>query len=170
MDRRSQEKLITLDVYTDGSMKSTGPLRFGGWAFIVVQDGKMLYYQAGSEPGTTNQRMELTAIREALNYVHTIRRPSEKVMIYSDSAYAINCYQQDWYIKWQQNGWINSQGKDVANVDLWQTIIPYFDDFWYCFRKVPAHVGHYWNEKCDNLAQEEADRLKLTWRGTHGSK
>lgn len=166
MERHSKERVINIEVYTDGSLKKMGQQStFGGWAYVVVQDGKEKYYACGSEYNTTNQRMELIAIREALNYVKTIRRNSEKVIIYSDSAYAVNCYLQEWYINWQENGWQNANKKDVANQDLWREIVPYFDNFWYDFRKVKGHQGNYWNEYCDELAQNEAEKLKKNWRG-----
>ena len=166
MDRHSKEKVINLEVYTDGSLKKTGAKStFGGWAYIVVQDGKELYYAVGNEPNTTNQRMELIAIREALNYVKNVRRNSEKVIIYSDSAYAINCYLQEWYENWQRNGWVNAKGEDVANQDLWIQIIPFFDDFWYHFSKVKGHGVNYWNNECDRLAQIASQTLKDNFKG-----
>ena len=109
--------------------------------------------------------MELEAIVQALNYIITIRRPNERIMIYSDSAYAINCYLQEWYVKWQENGWVNSKKENVANRDQWQKIIPYFDNFWNTFSKVPAHSNIFWNEKCDKMVQEVAERMKFEWRG-----
>ena len=109
--------------------------------------------------------MELLAIVKALEYASVARRINEKAIIYSDSAYAINCYQQDWYIGWMNNGWVNAKGKPVANQDLWWKIIPYFDNFWYEFRKVEGHKGNYWNECCDDLAQNQADALKRENRG-----
>lgn len=165
-ERRSKEKLITAEVYTDGSLKKLGKSTFGGWAFTVVRDGKEIYTTCGSEADTTNQRMELTAVLEALKYINENRHPNEKVVVYSDSAYIINCYSQDWYITWERNGWVNAQKKDVANRDLWEQIIPYFDNYWYYFTKVPGHAGNYWNEYCDSNAQRMADSLKLRWRGT----
>ena len=166
MEARSKEKIINIEIYTDGSLKKTGHFTFGGWAFLVVQDTKLLYYNSGSEYNTTNQRMELTAIKKALAYINNIRRKCEKIIIYSDSAYAINCYLQEWYIKWQHNGWVNSKGEDVANKDLWMEIIPFFDNFWYDFRKVAGHAGNFYNEECDRLAQDTAMKLKQTWRGS----
>ena len=166
-ERRSREKLITAEVYTDGSLKKIGTTTFGGWAFIVVRDGQQEFSTGGNEANTTNQRMELTAMVEALKYIQEHRTPNEKVIIYSDSAYIINCYQQDWYIKWERNGWITSTNKEVANQDLWLQIIPFFDNFWYYFMKVPAHSGNYWNEKCDEIAQERAEYLKINYRGKH---
>lgn len=166
VEHHSKEHVLNIEIYTDGSLKKVGINNtFGGWAFIVVKDSKKIYYDSGSEHGTTNQRMELQAIYEALKYATSIRRNCDKVIIYSDSAYAINCYQQEWYIGWQANGWINSKGQDVANRDLWEKIIPFFDNFWYTFRKVPGHSGVFWNEECDELAQTAADKLKRTWQG-----
>lgn len=166
MENRSKGKIIHLEVYTDGSLKKSLPtMTFGGWSFIVLQDTKKIYDAAGSEVNTTNQRMELEAIRKGLEYVSTIRRPNEHVIIYSDSAYAINCYLQEWYINWQHNGWINTSKQPVANQDLWYDIIPYFDNFWYDFRKVKGHGDNYWNIKCDEMAQAEAEKLRLNWRG-----
>ena len=164
-ERRSREKVINLEVYTDGSLKKLGAKTFGGWSFIVLRDNQKVYEASGSEYDTTNQRMELEAIRQALKYVSTIRRINEKVMIYSDSAYAINCYTQAWYLKWMYNGWVNANKKTVSNQDLWIDIIPYFDSFWYGFKKVDGHSNVFWNEVCDKMAQKEAETLKIKWRG-----
>jgi ribonuclease HI len=171
VERHSNERIIKLEVYTDGSLKKTGKSStFGGWAYIVVQDGKEIYNASGNEYNTTNQRMELLAIANALEYAKSIRRNAEKVVIYSDSAYAINCYLQEWYLNWQTNGWRNANKQEVANQDLWQKIIPYFDNFWYDFKKVKGHDGNYWNEQCDKLAQTEAETLKTNWRGIKNVK
>lgn len=164
-EKRSNAQIPTLEIYTDGSCKSLGKIRFGGWSFIALRGGEFLYRVSGSEQETTNQRMELLAICNALIYAQQNRRPNEKVIIYSDSAYAINCFQQEWYVKWQQNGWINSSGEPVKNIDLWQKIIPYFDSFWYYFSKVKGHGSNYWNNECDRLAQAEAQELKDNFRG-----
>lgn len=164
---RSKEHVIPLEVYTDGSLKKLGAnMKFGGWAFIVVRDGNRIYEASGSQYDTTNQRMELLAIKEALEYVKENKRQNERVIIYSDSAYVINCYQQDWYINWQANGWVNATKQPVANQDLWVDIIPYFDNFWYHFIKVKGHGDNYWNNRCDKLAQGASEELKLNWRGT----
>ena len=165
MEQHSKSKVIDLEIYTDGSCKG-GALRYGGWAFIVVEDSKMIYYGAGGERNTTNQRMELRAIAEALAWVKENRGHNQRVAIYSDSAYAINCYSQHWWENWKKNGWRNSKGDDVANADLWGLIIPYFTNLWYEFHKVNGHSGVFWNEECDKYAQREADLLKKEWRGT----
>lgn len=168
-DRHSTEKVIEVDVYTDGSCKKIGThMTFGGWSYIAVRDGKIIYEASDGEINTTNQRMELNAIASALAYFKENRAPSERIVIYSDSAYVINCYTQHWYEKWMLNGWVNSKGESVANQDLWRKIIPFFDNFWYSFRKVKGHAGVFWNEKCDKMAQMEADKLKINWRGQNG--
>jgi ribonuclease HI len=165
MERRSKERILTLEIYTDGSLKKIGTQTFGGWGFIAVRDSTQIEAKADSEKNTTNQRMELTAIVKALEYASSVRRPNEKVVIFSDSAYAINCFEQDWYIGWMNNGWVNAKGQSVANQDLWYKIIPYFDNFWYDFKKVTGHAGNYWNECCDDLAQAQAEALKRESRG-----
>lgn len=165
MERRSKERVLSLEIYTDGSLKKAGKQTFGGWGFIAVRDSQQIDSLAGGEKNTTNQRMELTAIVEALKYASAVRRPNEKIIIYSDSAYAVNCFQQDWYLGWMNNGWVNAKGQPVANQDLWYKIVPYFDNFWYDFRKVPGHAGNYWNECCDELAQAQAEALKTENRG-----
>ena len=165
-EKRSQVRLATLEIYTDGSTKRQGPvMTFGGWSFIALRGGERIYEASGSEYGTTNQRMELLAIRNALQFAAVNRKPGEKVIIYSDSAYAINCCHQNWYRKWQYNGWTNSKGEDVANQDLWIQIIPFFDNVWFNFSKVTGHSTNYWNNECDRLAQKESQYLKDNFKG-----
>jgi ribonuclease HI len=166
MEKRSKERVPSIEIYTDGSLKKTGDMTFGGWGFIVIKNNEVIYFEDGNEYHTTNQRMELTAILKALEYIKDHRRVSEKVIIYSDSAYAVNCYLKEWYMNWQTNGWLNANGQEVANKDLWFEIVPFFENFWYDFRKVKGHAGEYWNEKCDELAQKSAEKLKRNWRGT----
>ena len=166
MEQHSKERIIPIEIYTDGSCKKIGKyLTFGGWAFIVIQDGKIIYKEAGGVTNTTNQRMELQAVIEALKYAYSIRRNVEKVIIYSDSAYIINCYNQEWYTNWLNNNWFTSTNKPVSNRDLWEQIIPFFDNFWYTFKKIPGHAGVLWNEVCDEMAQQVADEAKRGYKG-----
>ena len=166
IQNRSKEKIATLEIYTDGSCKKFGrSMSFGGWSFIALRGGERIYQAFGSEYGTTNQRMELLAIRNALQFALANKLVNERVIIYSDSAYAINCCDQQWYITWLRNGWENSKHQPVANQDLWEQIIPFFDDFWYTFVKVKGHDKNYWNNECDRLAQMEAQELKDNFKG-----
>lgn len=165
----SKARVPTIEIYTDGSSKSSGAQRFGGWAFLVVEDNNASYMEHGAEMDATNQQMELMAVAKALEYISQKRRHEEQIIIYSDSAYIVNCYLQHWYENWEQNYWRTSAGKPVANTDLWSRIIPYFKSYWYDFRKVAGHKGIVWNEKCDKAAQFEADYIKHHWEGRrHG--
>lgn len=164
-ERRSRALLYSLEIYTDGSCKSIGQTRFGGWSFIALRGGEFIYQAYDGVLGTTNQRMELQAVCNALEFAEKNRHPNEQVIIYTDSAYIINCYQNNWYEDWQTNNWMNSRNEPVLNIDLWLKIIPYFDNFWYSFKKVPAHKDNYWNNASDQLAQKVAQKLKDNFRG-----
>ena len=159
----SKENILKVEIYTDGSLKKINTITFGGWAFIVTKDNQSVYIESGSCYDTTNQRMELTAVVKALEYYSKKRLPTQKVVIYTDSAYIANCYLQEWYVKWQENGWIKSDHKDVINKDLWMKIVPYFENFWYDFRKVKGHSADFWNTKCDEIAQKESQTIKDLW-------
>ena len=165
MERKSKERVIPLEIYTDGSCKKLARRTFGGWAFIAIEDSQEVYRMTGGELDTTNQRMELQAIRQAFLYAQQARKLNQPVIIYSDSAYAVNCYCQQWYQTWRKNGWLTASKKEVANQDLWTDIIPFFENIWYYLKKVDGHNGVFWNEKCDALAQDFAAQLKINWRG-----
>lgn len=159
------KSIINLTIYTDGSSKPYGDMKFGGWSFIVSENGSQIHYESGSEYGATNQRMELIAAINACKWAAQRRKDNQDVEIYSDSAYLINCYQQGWWIKWQANGWITSKGESVLNQELWWELIPFFKNPNFLFMKVKGHSTNYFNNKCDELAQREADLLRLNWRG-----
>ncbi|MEX0756838.1 MAG: RNase H family protein, partial [Acidimicrobiia bacterium] len=94
-------------VYTDGACSGNpGP---GGWAWIIP-DGA---FAAGADNPTTNQRMELAAVLDA---VRTLEGPLE---IVSDSTYVVICFRDRWWEGWIARGWVNSQRKPVATRDLW---------------------------------------------------
>ena len=89
-------------IYTDGACSGNpGP---GGWGAILIY-GEHEKELSGGEQETTNNRMELTAAIEALRKL----KESCIVRLYSDSAYLVNCMNQGWYRKWQQNGWLNGK-------------------------------------------------------------
>ena len=107
----------------------------------------MIAQDSGGEKGTTNQRMELTA---ALNACREVEKMDAfaRVRVYSDSAYLVNCWKQNWWRAWQVNGWKNSKKEPVANPDLWMGLIPFFEKVpnGYDFIKVKGHAGNEWNE------------------------
>jgi ribonuclease HI len=136
------------DVYTDGACRGNpGP---GGWAWAV--DGGPVGY--GSEPHTTNQRMEVRAVIEAL------RALPGPVHVVSDSTYVVNCFRQKWWVGWRRRGWRNSQGKPVANRDLWEPLLTLALEGGrpVTFSWVKGHSGDKMNDLVDRLATEAADR------------
>jgi ribonuclease HI len=135
-----------LAVYTDGScLGNPGP---GGWAW-AVPDGR---YDSGGEPRTTNQRMEITAVLEALRSIGRTEAPVLTVV--SDSTYVVRCFQDRWWEGWLRRGWRNSQGKPVANRDLWEPLLQEVleMDRRIAFRWVKGHSGDRWNDVVDELA------------------
>jgi ribonuclease HI len=140
-------------VYTDGACSGNpGP---GGWAWIVP-DGP---FAAGAAAQTTNQRMELTAVLEALG---TLEGPLE---IISDSTYVVNCFRDRWWEGWLKRDWVNSQRKPVANRDLWEPLVEVYQERDLAFRWVKAHAGDRWNDLADRLAVE-ATATQESRRGT----
>ena len=106
-------KNITL--YTDGAC--SGNPGKGGWgAILMYNDAKKEI--SGGESQTTNNRMELTAVIKGLEAL----KEECNVDIYSDSAYVVNAFLQDWITNWQNNGWKSKKGM-VLNIDLWQRLI-----------------------------------------------
>ena len=136
-------------LYTDGACKGNpGP---GGWAFVLEhpQSGKILE-RFGSEPNTTNNRMELQAVIEGLK---TLTKPSDVTLV-SDSKYVLQGL-EDWMPKWKRDGWRRREGssfKPVKNVDLWQELDRLKSLHELTFEHVFGHTGHQFNERCDTLA------------------
>ncbi len=137
-------------VYTDGScLGNPGP---GGWAWAVAGGPS----DAGAEPGTTNQRMELTAVLRALE---TLPGP---LRVVSDSTYVVNCFRQRWWEGWRRRGWRNTQGRPVANRDLWEPLLGLVldDGRSVSFDWVKGHSGDPMNDLVDRLATEAAARIQ----------
>jgi ribonuclease HI len=142
-----------ITIYTDGACSGNpGP---GGWgAVLLFKDQKKEI--KGGEAETTNQRMELQAVIEALN---ALKVTDWDVAIYSDSAYVVNAFQQKWLEKWQKNGWQNSKKEPVANQDLWQKLLPLMSKNRVKLLKVKGHAGDAYNERCDELARQAIKEL-----------
>ncbi|MHB1446679.1 MAG: ribonuclease H family protein [Acidimicrobiales bacterium] len=138
-------------VYTDGAcLGNPGP---GGWAW-AVSGGR---FRAGPEPRSTNQRMEIHAVLDALG---ALEGPVE---VFSDSTYVVNCFRDRWYESWLRKGWKNSQRKPVANQDLWVPLIEVYLDRReeITFRWVKGHSGDVMNDLVDRLAVEAATTQRL---------
>lgn len=143
-----------IKIYTDGATSNNGYANaVGGCAYLVLNGDDLIYKTSWAFAPATNNQCEMKAIIEGCKYVKEIF-PSEKVIIYSDSAYCINCYNQKWYIKWLNNNWINSKKESVKNKELWEQLIPFFEDENFDFVKVSGHSGVEYNEEVDRMAVE----------------
>jgi len=131
-----------LVVYTDGACAGNpGP---GGWAWATAPDGAQR--DSGGEAKSTNQRMEIRAVLEAL------RSLEGQLTIVSDSTYVVNCFRDKWWVRWQANGWRNASKKPVVNVDLWQPLIELVVARSPKFQWVKGHSGDPMNDLVDAMA------------------
>ena len=138
--------VVATTVHTDGAcVGNPGP---GGWAWAA--DG--VAFASGAEAQTTNQRMELTAVLEA------VRANPGELLIVSDSLYVVNCFHKGWHETWQRNGWRNSKREPVANQDLWQQLLGAYHERadGIRFEWVKGHSNDALNDIVDRLAVEAA--------------
>ena len=133
-----------VDVYTDGACKGNpGP---GGWGVLLRWNAheKELF---GGEPNTTNNRMELRAVIEALA---ALKRDSS-VRLHTDSKYVLDGI-TTWIHNWKKRGWKTAGKKPVKNVDLWQQLDDLALQYTITWVWVKGHSGHDGNERADELA------------------
>ena len=125
-------------IYTDGScLTNPGP---GGWCFCVSHDDDRDWIVSGGEEETTNNRMELTAVIEALEFVR------KDCVINTDSQWVLKCGKGEW--------------KRKMNLDLWEKFDVVSKEIDIEWNWVKAHNGNEYNEIVDNIAREEAKRMK----------
>lgn len=139
-------------LYTDGAC--SGNPGVGGYGAILIYKGKERVI-SGAEGMTTNNRMELMAVIKGLE---ALKEPC-KVDIYSDSAYVVNAFLQDWITNWQNNGFKTSKGK-VLNIELWQKLIELCACHNVSWHKVKGHADNEYNNRCDSIARKEIDNFK----------
>ena len=139
-------------IYTDGACSGNpGP---GGWgAILMINENKKEI--SGGNKNTTNNVMELTAVIQALKL---LKRPCN-VNLYSDSAYVVNAFLQNWILGWIKNGWKNSNKEDVKNKELWQELISLTKVHNVTFHKVKGHADNKYNNRCDELARNAIKNL-----------
>ena len=150
-------------IYCDGSTRANGQENaVGAWAYVILNGeyGTMVIADVQTEVGTTNQRMELAAALNALNTTVPMCEVFDEIEVFTDSAYLHNCVRQKWYSNWMMNGWKNSKKQPVANQDLWEQLVPYFEMPNITFSKVKGHADNTWNNYVDGLAQNASNRLK----------
>lgn len=140
-------------IYTDGACSGNpGP---GGWgAILFYKDNKKEI--SGFADMTTNNEMELTAAIKALEL---LKEPCA-VKLYSDSAYLINAFKENWVCNWKKNNFVNANKKPIANKELWLKIIKLDEEHRITWYKVKGHSDNKFNNRCDELATGEIVKNK----------
>ncbi len=140
-----------VEIFTDGACKGNpGP---GGWG-ALLRMGRHEKELSGSEPDTTNNRMEMTAAIRALN---ALIEPC-RVTLHTDSRYLIDGMTK-WIEGWKKKGWINASKKPVRNEDLWHDLIEAAAPHEIQWEWVKGHSDHPENDRVDKLASDAADAI-----------
>jgi ribonuclease HI len=139
-------------IYADGACK--GNPGTGGWG-ALLQAGEASKEIFGGEANTTNNRMELRAVIEAL----TALKRESNVIVYTDSVYVQKGI-SEWIHGWKRNGWRTSDKKPVKNDDLWKSLDVLAAQHKVDWRWVKGHAGHPGNERADALANKGVESLK----------
>jgi ribonuclease HI len=146
--------LEIIEIYTDGSsLGNPGP---GGYGIVMKYKGKGKKVSQGYQL-TTNNRMELMAVVEALRSLNDTAR-EKQIHIYSDSKYVIDAVEKKWVFGWVKKGFLNKK-----NEDLWKRFLNEYAKYNVYFHWVKGHSGHTENEICDKLAKQaaEGENLKI---------
>ncbi len=141
-----------VEIFTDGACKGNpGP---GGWG-VLLRIGHHEKEMSGSEPDTTNNRMEMLAAIKALE---ALNQPC-RVTLHTDSKYVLDGITR-WVFGWQKNGWKTADRKPVKNADLWQALVAATRPHQVEWVWVRGHDGHPENERVDRLASDAATAAK----------
>ncbi len=141
-----------VQAFTDGAcLGNPGP---GGWAALLRVAGAERLL-SGGDPATTNNRMELMA---AISALEALKRPC-RVLLTTDSRYVMQGIEH-WVPKWQANGWRTAERKPVKNQDLWQRLAAATAVHTVRWQWVRGHNGHVENERVDQAAREQAEKLR----------
>ncbi|MDR0312923.1 MAG: ribonuclease HI [Treponema sp.] len=157
-------------IFTDGGCSGNpGP---GGWAYVIVDAkafvislkledalGYIIEENCGAEANTTNNRMELQAVINALEAVKAMNKDRVPLEVFTDSQYVQKGMSQ-WILDWKNRGWRTSGKDPVKNQDLWQHLDALASGFSITWRWVKGHAGNVFNERCDSLTQRAINSLK----------
>ena len=142
---------MELAIFTDGACRGNpGP---GGWgALLIWREREREIF--GGERETTNNRMELMAVIQALK---ALTRPQE-VQVHTDSTYVMEGISK-WIHGWKKNGWKTAAKKPVKNVDLWKALDAIVSQHTVEWKWVKGHAGHPGNERADQLANRGLETI-----------
>lgn len=143
----------TVTIYTDGACSGNpGP---GGWGAVLRYGAHEMEFSGGAAE-TTNNRMELTGVIEALRQ---LKEPCI-VELWSDSKYVIDALSKGWVYGWKKNGWRKGDKKPALNVDLWEQLLPLIARHDVRYHWVKGHAENEYNNRCDALAVAESRKFK----------
>ena len=141
-----------VDIYTDGSCSGNpGP---GGWGAILMYKG-LEKEMSGGDKHTTNNKMELTG---AIRALEALKEPCQ-VTLYTDSQYLVNAINQKWLENWKKRGWKRRDG-ELKNAELWQELDALLQKHSVTATWVKGHADNEYNNRCDELAVSEWQKLK----------
>lgn len=151
---------MEVKIFTDGAARGNpdGPGGYG--AVLQFVDAKGTLHERELSAGykkTTNNRMELMA---AIRGLEALTKPCH-VMLYSDSKYLVDAFNQNWIGNWKSKGWKKADKKPVKNIDLWKKLLQVMEPHQVTYIWVKGHDGHPENERCDELATTAADGEQL---------
>ena len=153
LPQQNEGNMKHIEIYTDGACSGNpGP---GGWGAILrFRTGEKVYEKeiSGGEAGTTNNRMELTGLLEALRQ---LKEPCD-IDLYSDSQYVINGLEKGWAKGWRKRGWKKADKSPALNPDLWAPLLEESEKHVIHYHWLKGHAGHPENERCDRLAVEQS--------------
>ena len=140
-------------LYSDGAC--SGNPGTGGWA-TILQSGKHEKVLSGGEALTTNNRMELMGVISGFEAL----KEKCQVDVYSDSAYVVNAFLQNWIEFWTQNAWKTKGKKQVQNIELWKRLLTAMNGHEVLWHKVKGHADNELNNRCDKIARNEITKIK----------
>lgn len=145
-----------MQIYTDGCCRN---LKHGGWGYAVVKDNVVVYTKKGGVWNTTNNKMEMTAVIEALKYIKEHQSEAGgNFTICADSKYVINGA-TSWIRTWKKNGWMTSKKEPVLNEDLWREIDALHSQVSVKWQWVKGHSNNSFNDLADKLANDACTEI-----------
>lgn len=152
MNCKELTQMKHVDIFTDGACSGNpGP---GGWGAILRYKGTDKCI-SGGEAETTNNRMELSAVIEALKL---LKEPCE-VTLWTDSKYVADGLGKGWAAGWKKNGWRKADKKPALNPDLWDELLGLYYKHSVTIQWIKGHASHPENEKCDKMAVAESQKF-----------
>jgi len=127
-----------INIYTDGACSGNqNETNIGGWG-AILEYGEHMKELYGGEANTTNNRMEMMALINALS---ALKKEGQTISVFSDSSYLTNCFREKWYLNWKKNNWKTSKKTPVENKDLWETLLNSVEKHTIQFYRVKGHVN-----------------------------